>query len=318
MATVARAAAGRRATSPDLPAAAARRRPRRSAPPRRARAGGRCRARAVRRRRALAASAAATQAEGAAANHSAARRKQAGRSCHGRSSMYAGLAGTRPLSYPRRRFAGRSIPAPLDRFAAHDRNRARSAGARAGGRLEHPRRARRRRCPAGRGAALGDALGAAIARHALLRAADRRPRAALRMARPRDAPQPAAAGLSRRRHPRDEDAARVAATLPRHARSPRSGRRAARSLLRTHAPGRRAPRAHRRSGARRRARGPRPPRAPRADRAARAARRLCRERYASSITWRPKRSASRSTAIRSRWASRRSWRWYSATCSTTR
>ena len=63
-----------------------------------------------------------------------------------------------------------------------------------------------------------------VAGHAVLRAGARRPRAALRLAGARDAPQPAPAGVPRRRHPRDEDAARVAAALPRDARPPRSRR----------------------------------------------------------------------------------------------
>ena len=46
--------------------------------------------------------------------------------------------------------------------------------------------------------------------------------------------------------------------------------------------------------------------------------RLAPARCASSTTCRPRRCNSRSKAIRTRWASPRSWRWCSATCSTTR
>ena len=154
----------------------------------------------------------------------------------------------------------------------------------AGGRLERAGRARRRRGPAGRRAALGTHWVLLVAGLALLRAADRRARAALRLAGPRDAAQPAPAGVPRRRDARDEDAARVAAPLPRHARSPRSRRRAAprssspacaRTSSGSSAPWTRCspPRARR----------ARAQRAPRADRAARAARRAAshemREQY---------------------------------------
>ena len=103
-------------------------------------------------------------------------------------------------------------------------------------------------------------------------------------------------------------------TLDRH--DPGAEQRAA--VPRPHAPGRRAPRAHRRPGARRRARRARPPRAPRTDRAARAARRL-RRRGARAVPPAARGAAPRGRRrSRSRSARRRSWRWCSATCSTTR
>ena len=90
----------------------------------------------------------------------------------------------------------------------------------------------RRRLAAARGArsAAGDArphhgaLGADRAGLAALAADPGGPRAALRLARARDPLQPAPAGVPRRRHPRDEDAARGAAPLPRDARPARPRR----------------------------------------------------------------------------------------------
>ena len=101
----------------------------------------------------------------------------------------------------------------------------------------------------------------------------RGPRAALRLARARDAPQPAPAGVPRRRDPRDEDAARVAAPLPRDARrgtirrrsgAARSSRACTRTSSGSSAPWGRCsrPRA-RRCGARAPGRAARPDRAPR-------------------------------------------------------
>ena len=225
-----------------------------------------------------------------------------------------------PLSYPRRRFAGRSIPAPLDRLAAHDRNRARAARARAGRRLERARGARRRRRPqvaerlsarTGCCSSLGTLFFALLIAGLV---------AALRVARARDAPQPAPAGLPRRRDPRDEDAARVAAALPRHARPPRSRPGAAARVPRPHAPGR----ASASSAPSTRCSPPRAPRARRARRAravdaARAARTRASTRCASSTSLADRGAAPRDRRRSpSRSASARELGWCSATCSTTR